>query len=154
MGSRALGRLCISVCARVRARACVGGPTSVVRDVLTLTLIPRVCVCVLPRVQIMDADPMVFIITSDRGAAVEGRVLVRGVGHTSRGKIPWALVGAPIESMLTAAGVAWAEFVLVEGYGGVFVFVCVRVRAWAALHRLCVMCSRSRSRSHRVCACM
>ena len=56
---------------------------------------------------------MVFIITSDQGAAVEGRVLVRGVGPTSRGRIPWALVGAPIESMLTAAGYAWAEFVLV-----------------------------------------
>ena len=46
--SRALGRLCMSVCARVRARACVGGPTSVVRDVvsLTVTLTPRVRVCV------------------------------------------------------------------------------------------------------------
>jgi hypothetical protein len=29
------------------------------------------------------------------------------------GARPWALVGAPIESMLTAAGDAWAEFVLV-----------------------------------------
>ena len=66
---------------------------------------------------------MAFIITSDQGAAVEGRVLLRYVGRTSRDGWPWALVGAPIESMLTAAGEAWAEFVLVEGYGGVFVFV-------------------------------
>ena len=115
----------MSLCARVRARACVGGPTSVERDVLslTLTLTPRLCVCVLPRAQSMDADPMAFIITSDQGAAVEGRVLVRGVGHTSRGNYPWALVGAPIESMLTAAGDAWAEFVHVEGIGDVWVIV-------------------------------
>ncbi len=66
---------------------------------------------------------MVFIITSDHGAAVEGRVLVRGVGHTSRNEIPWALVGAPIESMLTAAGDAWAEFEHVEGNGDVDVVV-------------------------------
>jgi hypothetical protein len=37
--------------------------------------------------------------------------------------VPWALVGAPIESILTAAGDAWAEFVLVEGDGWVVVFV-------------------------------
>ena len=124
MGSRALGRVCMSEDADVRARACVGGHTSVERDVLsfTLTFIPRVCVCVLPRLQSMDADPMAFTVTSDQGAAVEGRVLVRGVGYTSGG-IPWALVGAPIESMVTADGDAWAEFVLVEGNGGVFVFV-------------------------------
>ena len=61
--------------------------------------------------------------TSDEGAAVEGRVLLRGVGYTSRGYVPWALVGAPIESMLTAAGDAWAEFVLVEGGGDVVVIV-------------------------------
>jgi hypothetical protein len=48
---------------------------------------------------------------------------VRFVGATSGGKIPWALVGAPIESMLTAAGDAWAEFVLMEGDGGVVVFI-------------------------------
>ncbi len=66
---------------------------------------------------------MAFIFTSDRGAAVEGRVLVRGVGRTSRGEFAWALVGAPIESMLTAAGDAWAEFEHVECYGNVFVFV-------------------------------
>ena len=125
MGSRALGRLCMFTCARVRARACVGGNTSVVRDVLTLTLTltPRVCVCVLPRAQSMNADPMAFIITSDEGAAVEGRVLVRGVGGTSRRQIPWALVGARIESMLTAAGDAWSEFEHVEGNGDVYVFV-------------------------------
>ena len=68
----------------------------------------------------MAADPMAFTVTSDLGAAVKGRVLVRGVGGTSRGKIPWALVGAPIESMLTAAGDAWAEYVLVEGDGWVY----------------------------------
>ena len=71
----------------------------------------------------MDADPMAFTMTSDRGAAVEGRVLVRGVGYTSRRELPWVLVGAPIESMLTAAGDAWSEFVLVEGYGNVWVIV-------------------------------
>ena len=90
---------------------------------LTLTLTPRDCVCVLPRAQSMNADPMAFIITSDEGAAVEGRVIVLGVGWTSRGQRPWALVGAPIESMLTAAGDAWSEFVHVEGNGFVFVFV-------------------------------
>ena len=74
-------------------------------------------------VQGMAADPVAFTMTSDEGAAVEGRVLVRGVGRTSRDKRAWALVGAPIESMLTAAGDAWAEFVLVEGNGNVFVFV-------------------------------
>jgi hypothetical protein len=63
----------------------------------------------------MAADPAAFTATSDQGAAVEGRVLVRCVGVTSRGFPSWALVGAPIESMLTAAGDAWAEFVLVEG---------------------------------------
>ena len=73
--------------------------------------------------QSMAADPVAFTMTSDQGAAVEGRVLVRGVGRTSRGNISWALVGAPIESMLTAAGDAWAEFVLVEGNGWVYVFV-------------------------------
>ena len=67
----------------------------------------------------MAADPVAFTMTSDEGAVVEGRVLVRGVGATSRGRIPWALLGAPIESLLTAAGDAWAEFVLVEGNGGV-----------------------------------
>ena len=66
---------------------------------------------------------MAFIITSDQGAAVEGRVLVRFVGYTSRGNIAWALVGAPIEYMLTAAGDAWAEFVHVEGNGFVAVFI-------------------------------
>jgi hypothetical protein len=79
------------------------------------------CVCV--RAQVIAADPMAFTRTSDEGAAVEGRVLMRCVGATSRGRIPWALVGAPIESMLTAAGDAWAEFVHVEGNGNVFVFV-------------------------------
>ena len=74
-------------------------------------------------VQSMAADPVAFTMTSDEGAAVEGRVLVRGVGRTSRGKIPWALVGAPIESMLTAAGDAWAEFVHVEGNGDEIVLV-------------------------------
>ena len=73
--------------------------------------------------QSMAADPVAFTMTSDEGAAVEGRVLVRGVGWTSRGGMSWALVGATIESMLTAAGDAWAEFVLVEGDGYVFVFV-------------------------------
>ena len=76
-----------------------------------------------PGAQSMDADPMSFIITSDEGAAVEGRVLVRWVGVTSRGRRPWALVGAPIESIITAAGDAWAEFVLVEGNWDVDVFV-------------------------------
>jgi hypothetical protein len=71
----------------------------------------------------MAADPVAFTMTSDAGAAVEGRVLVRYVGWTSRGLNPWALVGAPIESMFTAAGDAWAEFVLVEGDGDVFVIV-------------------------------
>ena len=66
---------------------------------------------------------MAFTVTSDQGAAVEGHVLVRWVGRTSRGVWPWALVGAPIESMLTAAGDAWEEFVLVEGDGDVYVFV-------------------------------
>jgi hypothetical protein len=72
----------------------------------------------------MAADPMAFTVTSDQGAAVEGRVLVRVVGRTSRGNIAWALVGAPIDSMLTAAGDAWAEFVRgVEGNGLVAVLV-------------------------------
>ena len=73
----------------------------------------------------MAADPVAFTMTSDEGAAVEGRVLVRWVGRTSRGfpSYPWALVGAPIESMLTAAGDAWAEFVFVEGHAEVPVFV-------------------------------
>jgi hypothetical protein len=71
----------------------------------------------------MAADPMSFAITSDQGAAVEGRVLVRYVSLTSRGNWPWALVGAPVDSMLTAAGDAWSEFVLVEGDGIVYVFV-------------------------------
>jgi hypothetical protein len=73
----------------------------------------------------MAADPVAFTMTSDEGAAVEGRVLVRWVGRTSRGfpSYPWALVGAPIESLLTAAGDAWAEFVLVEGNGDVYAFV-------------------------------
>ena len=66
---------------------------------------------------------MAFNITSDAGVAVEGRVLVRGVGGTSRGEFAWALVGAPIESMLTAAGDAWSEFEHVEGNGYVIVLV-------------------------------
>ena len=125
MGSRAHGRFGMSVCARVRARACVGGPTSVLRDVpsLTITITPRVCVYVMPRAQSMDADPVAFAITSDQGAAVVGRVLLRCVGRTSRGGWSFALVGAPIESMLTAAGDAWVEFVFVECDGLVFVFV-------------------------------
>ena len=73
--------------------------------------------------QSMAADPVAFTVTSDEGAVVEGRVLVRWVGYMFRGLRPWALVGAPIESMLTAAGDAWAEFVLVEGDGDVAVFV-------------------------------
>ena len=83
-------------------------------------------------VQGMAADPVAFTITSDAGAAVEGRVLVRGVGATSRGLNPWALVGAPIESMLTAAGDAWSEFEHVEGNGSVFVFVAPEVMDRAA----------------------
>ena len=71
----------------------------------------------------MAADPVAFTMPSDQGAAVEGRVLVRWVGWTSRGRIPGALVCAPIESMLTAAGDAWAEFEHVEGDGYVFVLV-------------------------------
>ena len=71
----------------------------------------------------MAANSVAFTVTSDEGAAVEGRVLVRWVGWTSYGGVPWALVGAPIESMLTAAGDAWAEFVLVEGNRDVFVIV-------------------------------
>jgi hypothetical protein len=71
----------------------------------------------------MAADPVGFTMKSAQGADVEDRVLVRWVGRTSRGVWPWALVGAPIESMLTAAGDAWAEFVLVEGFGDVAVFV-------------------------------
>jgi hypothetical protein len=71
----------------------------------------------------MAADPVAFTMTSDQGAAVEGRDVVRRVGVTSCGRRPWALLGAPIESMLTAAGDAWAEFVLVEGGGDVVVFV-------------------------------
>ena len=66
---------------------------------------------------------MAFTMTSDQGAAVEGRDVVRRVVGTSRWLRPWALVGAPIESMLTAAGDAWADFVLVDGYGSVYVFV-------------------------------
>ena len=34
---------------------------------------------------------------------------------------PWALVGAPIKAMLTHAGDAWSEFVLLEGNGAVCV---------------------------------
>jgi hypothetical protein len=75
------------------------------------------------RAQRMAADPAAFTVTSDQGAAVEGRVLVRWVGYTSRGFPSWALVGAPIESMFTVAGDAWAEFVLVEFDWWVFVFV-------------------------------
>ena len=70
----------------------------------------------------MAADPVAFTMTSDEGAAVKGRV-VRWVGRTSGGGVPWTLVGATIESMLTAAGDAWAEFVFVEGHGEVPVFV-------------------------------
>jgi hypothetical protein len=86
--SRACGRLYMSVCARVRARACVGGPTSVVMLFRSPSRSHRACVCL-----------------------------------CCRARIAWALVGAPIESMLTAAGDAWADFVLVEGNGHVFVFV-------------------------------
>jgi hypothetical protein len=93
-----------------------------VRDVRSLSLTLTHRVCVLPRAQGMDADPMAFTVTSDRHAAVEGRVLVRYVGLISLAEIPWALVGAPIESMLTG-GDAWSEFVLVKGCGFVFVFV-------------------------------
>jgi hypothetical protein len=111
----------VLVCVRVRAwaaipRLCVMCSRSRLRS-------HRARVCVLPRAQSMDADPMAFTITSDKGAAVEGRVLVRCVCHTSRGGWPFALVGAPIASMLTAAGDAWPEFVLVEGYGNVLVLV-------------------------------
>jgi hypothetical protein len=66
---------------------------------------------------------LAFSMTSDAGAVVESRGLVRFVGCTSRSQIPWALVGAPIESMITAAGDAWSEFELVEGTGWGFVFV-------------------------------
>jgi hypothetical protein len=102
--------VCASVYAHARAPTC-------------LTLTPRVCVLVLPRAQNMAADPMAFTVTSDQGAAVEGRVLVRYVGRTSDGYAPWALVGAPIDSILTATGDAWAEFVRVEGNGFVYVFI-------------------------------
>ena len=76
------------------------------------------------RVQSNSADPMSFTGTSSQGAAVsvEGRV-VWHVSYTPRGAWPWALVGATIESMITAAGDAWSEFVHVRGSGAVAVFV-------------------------------
>jgi hypothetical protein len=70
----------------------------------------------------MAADPT-FTITSDQGLIVEGRALVRWVSDSLCENDPWALVGAPIESMITAAGDAWAEFVLVDGNGDVYVIV-------------------------------
>jgi hypothetical protein len=36
---------------------------------------------------------------------------------------PWALVGAPIKSMITASGDAWSDFVLVEGDGDVSLII-------------------------------
>ncbi len=88
-----------------------------------LTLPSRAIVRVPARRKSMAADPAAFAMTSDVGAAVEGRVLVRWVSYTSRGYTPWALVGAPIESMLTATGDAWADFLHVGGNGEVFALV-------------------------------
>ena len=109
---------CPCTCAFTRACLYASSRTAAVgRECVPLTLPSTACA------QSMAADPVAFTMTSDQGAAVEGRVLVRGVGYTSRGGRPWALVGAPIESMLTTAGDAWAEFVFVEGNGVVVVFV-------------------------------
>jgi len=137
--SRILGRLCMSVCARVRARAWAALPRLCVMLFRPPSRSHRACVCVLPGAQSMDADPMAFTVTSDRGAAVEGRVLVRGVGRTSRGRRSWALVGAPIDSMLTAAGDAWAEFVLVEKKATGTCSCSSRPRGWT---ERCARCRR------------
>ena len=118
----------LCVCVRIFVAILRAGPCALLKpalpsfwDAWCAADLARVCSSA--RAQSMAADPVAFTMTSAEGAVVEGRVLVRGVGWTSRGKIPWAIVGAPIESMLTAAGDAWAEFVLVEGYGRVDVFV-------------------------------
>jgi hypothetical protein len=116
---------CSPARARVRLLEVARGPIrgGLGRDVYaTHAAAPVAGACVRTRVQSMDTDPMAFTITSDTGAAVEGRVLVRWVGDTSWGNDPWALVGAP-KSMITASGDAWSDFVLVEGDGGVSLII-------------------------------
>ena len=110
-----------------------------------LTLPSRACV------QSMATDPMEFTMTSYQGAAVEGRVIVRWVPCPSRcGMASWALVGAPIEPMLTAAGDAWAEFELVgggdgfvhvDGDGWVYVFISTEVMDKVMDRAACALCT-------------
>jgi hypothetical protein len=60
---------------------------------------------------------MEFTVAS-AGAGCDGGYL-SFVSLTPDGRKPWALVDVPISSMLTAAGVAWIEFVHLEGDGRV-----------------------------------
>jgi hypothetical protein len=64
---------------------------------------------------------MEFAIISEEGAFVEGLVFVRHAHKTTGGFDAFALIGAPVGSMLTAAGVAWARFEHVEGAGDFYV---------------------------------
>ena len=109
---RALVRVLLCVCVRIFVVILRAGPCALLTpplpsfwDAWCAADLARVCSSA--RAQSMAADPVAFTITSDQGAAVEVRVLVRWLGHTYRGLRSWALVGAPIESMLTAAGDAW-----------------------------------------------
>ena len=74
-----------------------------------------------PHSQVMSERGMKFTIAST-GAVSEG-VTVRYVSATPDGLMPWALFGMSIADMLTPAGIAWIEFVLAEGGGGVFPLV-------------------------------
>jgi hypothetical protein len=63
---------------------------------------------------------MLGLTRASEGAEADGCV-VRFESMTPHGCNPSARVGAPIGAMLTAAGDAWAAFVLVEGNGDVLV---------------------------------
>ena len=79
-------------CSRVFPPACIVGCTRAYHTALTPRVRARAS---RPCVQSVIADTMMaFTMTSDEGAAVVGRVLVRCVGYTSDGACPWALVGA------------------------------------------------------------
>ncbi len=56
------------------------------------------------------------------GAVVDGAT-VRHVAYMRAVDWPWALAAVPIASMLTLPGIAWIDFVLHEGDGGVYVIV-------------------------------
>jgi hypothetical protein len=65
---------------------------------------------------------MGFAIASTGAAAA--RNVVRWVSNVEDGNFPWALVGAPLASMLSEEdGTAWIEYVLAEGDGIVHVLV-------------------------------